>query len=82
MACKNRRGEIFIIYENIQKIHQCWLILGSAYDKYIGAYIFNIKTLYDPYEEVPNNSYDQVEVSYVSVLARRKSTRVVRFDDL
>lgn len=80
MACKNRNGEIFIMYEKVQQTHYCWLMLGSLYDPTIGAYIYDVRILYDI--DIPSNALGYTEASTASLLARRESTRVVRFDNL
>lgn len=82
MACKNRTGEIFIIYENVQQTHYCWLMVGSLYEPAIGAYIHDIRILYDMDKEIPSNTLGYTEASTASLLVRRKSTRIVRFDDM
>lgn len=82
MACKNRTGEIFIIRESRggKGTYSCWLICHKFYDTYFKEYVYDVKTLYNQYSTTNNRG--ETLVSHINTLARRKSTKVFRVEDL
>lgn len=82
MASKNRIGEIFIIRGSNEgkSTYSCWLICDKFYDTYFKEYVYDIKILYDQYSIT--NNHEEAFGSDIKMFARRKSTRIVKFDDL